>query len=58
MAKRLTSREGLIWDSKRRSSDEAFHADILGHDMQVPLKTITPMDAETYELLYGKPKHD
>ena len=54
MAKRLTSREGATRDSSGRVSDEPFHADMLGDDMRVPAKTITQMDAETYELLYGK----
>ena len=58
MAKRMTSREGAIRDSKGRGSDEAFHAEMLGDDMQVPSTTITPMEAETYKLLYGKPKRD
>lgn len=58
MAKRVTSQEGAIRDSKGRVSDKAFHAEMLGDDAQVPTRTITPMDAETYELLYGKPKRD
>ena len=58
MAKRVTSREGAIRDSKGRSSDEAFHADMLGDDTQAPRKTVTPIDAKTYELLYGKPKRE
>lgn len=56
MAKRVTSLEGVIRDSKARTSDEAFHADMLGDDTQVPRMTITKMDSETYKLLYGKPK--
>ena len=55
MAKRLTSREGAIRDSRGRVSDDAFHADMLGDDTKVPAKTVTPMDAETRALLYGKP---
>lgn len=58
MGKRLTSREGALRDRKGRTCDEAFHADMLGDDTQVPDKTITPMDAATRDLLYGKPKHN
>ena len=56
MAKRVISREGAIRDSTGRVSDEAFHADMLGDDTQVPRKTITPMDDDTQALRYEKPK--